>query len=197
MSVQQAQELPNIGFMTYPQDTVNKLFFKMPLLVFRMGLGWMLPPSFVVLTTYGRKSGLPRSTMVEHFDIDGTLYIASGWGTKAHWYRNLQANPSVTVQNMYGKIIHCHGKRITDGAELLDVFHKQNSPIWNDFLKAWHIDNDPDDFIAKKDKLHILRVDHIGSLEAPPPLATDLGWMIPVMTIIGVLSFILGWFFKK
>ena len=50
------------------------------------------------LTTTGRRSGLPRSTLVSYLPLDGDYIVFSGWGTQGHWYRNLLADPRVTVQ---------------------------------------------------------------------------------------------------
>jgi len=55
----------------------------------------------VLLTTTGRRSGEPRtSPMMFHRDGDRVLVIASNVGAAAHpeWYRNLVADPHVTVE---------------------------------------------------------------------------------------------------
>ena len=55
----------------------------------------------VLLTTKGRRSGEPRTTpMMFHRDGDRVLVIASNVGAAAHpdWYRNLAADPHVTVE---------------------------------------------------------------------------------------------------
>lgn len=73
----------------------------MPIWLYRLRLGWFLGNRFVMLTHIGRKSGLPRRTVVEvvRFDPDAdTVIIASGWGEKADWFLNLQKNPQVDVQ---------------------------------------------------------------------------------------------------
>lgn len=55
----------------------------------------------LLLTTRGRKTGTPRTTPVLYLD-DGrdVVIVASkgGWPTDPLWYRNLQAEPAVTVQ---------------------------------------------------------------------------------------------------
>ena len=48
------------------------------------------------LTVRGRKSGLARRVVLEVIGDDpfsGALVIASAWGRRAHWFRNLQACP--------------------------------------------------------------------------------------------------------
>jgi deazaflavin-dependent oxidoreductase (nitroreductase family) len=55
----------------------------------------------VLLTTKGRRSGEPRTTpMMFHRDGDRVLVIASNVGAATHpdWYRNLAAEPHVTVE---------------------------------------------------------------------------------------------------
>lgn len=52
----------------------------------------------LLLTTIGRKSGLPRTTPLQYEEIDGNYYLGSARGVNADWYRNIQACPQVTVQ---------------------------------------------------------------------------------------------------
>lgn len=55
----------------------------------------------LLLTTTGRRSGEPRtSPMMFHLDGDVPVVIASNMGAARHpeWYRNLQADPEVTVE---------------------------------------------------------------------------------------------------
>lgn len=79
---------------------IFKWFFKIPTLYYRLGLGWMVGRYVLLLTTTGRKSGKPRRTPLEYvYDKEHDRYrIAAGWGGKTDWYRNLRANPRVTVQ---------------------------------------------------------------------------------------------------
>ncbi len=52
----------------------------------------------LLLTTLGRKSGLPRTTPLQYEEVNGNYYIASARGAEADWYKNILANPSVHVQ---------------------------------------------------------------------------------------------------
>lgn len=48
----------------------------------------------------GRRSGAKRRTTLEVVDHDpasGAYVIASAWGSKSDWFRNIQHNPNVTV----------------------------------------------------------------------------------------------------
>jgi len=51
----------------------------------------------LVLTTIGRKSGLPRQTPLQYEQVGEDFYIASARGPQADWFRNLQSDPRVQV----------------------------------------------------------------------------------------------------
>lgn len=76
---------------------------KFMLLMWRLGLGWMLNiwpeifGRFLVLTNTGWKSGMRRRTPLNYAIVDGEVYLTAGFGKVAHWYRNIQANPEVEV----------------------------------------------------------------------------------------------------
>lgn len=77
-----------------------KWLFKVPILQYKLGLGWLTGKYVLLLTTTGRKSGKPRYTPLEYiYDEENDRYrIAAGWGGKTDWYRNLLKNPNVHVQ---------------------------------------------------------------------------------------------------
>jgi deazaflavin-dependent oxidoreductase (nitroreductase family) len=52
----------------------------------------------LLLTTTGRKSGLPRLTPLQYEEMDGVYYLGSARGPQADWFRNIQANPHVQVE---------------------------------------------------------------------------------------------------
>lgn len=52
----------------------------------------------MILTTIGRKSGLPRQTPLQYEEVDGDYYIASARGSDADWFKNIVAKPNVHVQ---------------------------------------------------------------------------------------------------
>ena len=68
---------------------------------FRAAGGRLGDRALLLLTTIGRRSGLPRTTPMMYVrDGDRVLVIASNAGAVRHpdWYRNLVANPTVTVE---------------------------------------------------------------------------------------------------
>jgi deazaflavin-dependent oxidoreductase (nitroreductase family) len=74
---------------------------RFPVLLYRAHLGWILGERFVHLTVRGRITGLPRDVVLEVLGPDpatGGLFIASAWGRRAQWFRNLEANPRAQVE---------------------------------------------------------------------------------------------------
>jgi deazaflavin-dependent oxidoreductase (nitroreductase family) len=79
---------------------IFKWIFKIPILQYKLGMGWMIGKYILLLTTTGRKSGKPRYTPLEYlYDKENDRYrIAAGWGGHTDWYRNILKNPNVKVQ---------------------------------------------------------------------------------------------------
>lgn len=74
---------------------------RFPIWLYRARLGWLLGKRFLMLTHIGRKSGLPRKTVLEvvsHDTMTNTYYIAAGFGERADWLLNLTKTPQVSVQ---------------------------------------------------------------------------------------------------
>lgn len=79
----------------------NRLLMRSPLLLYKLGLGWVMGERFLRLRHRGRKSARVHDTVLEVVGKDeqtGTYYIASGWGEGSHWFRNIQKTPGVGVQ---------------------------------------------------------------------------------------------------
>jgi len=52
----------------------------------------------LLLTTTGRKSGLPRTTPLPYEEVDGATCVVAARGRKADWFRNVIAHPQVEVR---------------------------------------------------------------------------------------------------
>ncbi len=50
-----------------------------------------------LLTTTGRRSGLPRHTPLGYLIADGAAWVMAGYGPSTLWYRNLLDDPRVTL----------------------------------------------------------------------------------------------------
>lgn len=80
---------------------IERFVLRMPIYLYRIGLGFLLGDRFLMLTHTGRKSGLSRRVVLEvaqHDFVNDRYYIASGWGEKSNWYQNILNNPNVKFQ---------------------------------------------------------------------------------------------------
>ena len=75
----------------------------------------------LVLTTTGRRSGLPRQTPLQFELIDGLYYVGSARGAQADWFRNLQADPQVEVQ-VAGRHFRAQAEAVSDAERIADFF---------------------------------------------------------------------------
>ncbi|HEV8193532.1 MAG TPA: nitroreductase family deazaflavin-dependent oxidoreductase [Ktedonobacterales bacterium] len=81
------------------------------------------PQRTLLLTTTGRKSGLPRTQAITYFRADDDLVlVASNWGSDRPpaWYLNLLAHPQVHVQL----------KREAFEAEARMTTHEERARVW-------------------------------------------------------------------
>lgn len=84
-----------------PPSGVRRFLFRLPIYLYRMGLGWVLGDRLLLLHHVGRISGKARSVVLEvaeHDDADDSFFIASGWGPTAAWYRNVLETPEVEIK---------------------------------------------------------------------------------------------------
>ena len=84
-----------------PPAGVTRLLFRLPLYLYRSGLGWLFGHRLMVVNHIGRITGKRRQAVLEvvdHDANDGSYVVASGWGPDAAWYRNVRHTPEVTIQ---------------------------------------------------------------------------------------------------
>ena len=85
---------------TAPPGALLRLLFRLPLLLYRARLGWLLGSRFLMLTHTGRRSGLPRKAVLEvvHRDASaGSYYVVAAYARHADWFRNIMQDPHVCV----------------------------------------------------------------------------------------------------
>jgi deazaflavin-dependent oxidoreductase (nitroreductase family) len=83
-----------------PSKGLLRFGLRFPIWLYRLHLGWVLGNRFLMLTHTGRISGQPHQTVLEvvfHDSQSNTYVIASGWGEKSSWYKNITKNNQVMV----------------------------------------------------------------------------------------------------
>ena len=82
-------------------------------------LASLLGRMFLLLTTRGRRSGLPRTTPLQYEIIQGAYYLGAARGVRADWVRNILANPSVACR--VGRRTFCATARVvTESGPIAD-----------------------------------------------------------------------------
>lgn len=170
----------------YPKSHWGKMMFKLPILSWRLGLGPITGKLFLLLTTTGRKTGVPRRTMMEYVKVGGRKYAPCAFGERANWYQNLIADPYVTIQTSDGTE-RMRAVRVTDAAELLSVIDAEmrfDPPMVRWYLNSMDINpDDPDDILAHKDQIYFIRFDPVEKI-TPPGLEVDLAWVWPLALLL-------------
>lgn len=163
----------------YPKGLL-KWLFKLPILLYRLGLGSLVGRLFMVMTTIGRKSGLLRRTAIEFHEFKGRKYIFSGWGTKTDWYRNIEANPYITIQTWRGAE-SVKARRITSETELSEAFEfAMSNPTMRIVIKSVGFDLSLNQFLAQKDRFTFVTFDPTEE-PTPEPLKADLTWVWAIL----------------
>ena len=123
-------------------SSVNK-YLVVPL--YRVGLLPLLGFGrlFLLLYTLGRRSGKQRITPLEYRRKDDDIYIVSGRGRKADWFRNLKAGPDnisvrVGFTNFIPKITIINDNE----KERFITWYVSNHPRAANLLFGWDPDND-------------------------------------------------------
>jgi deazaflavin-dependent oxidoreductase (nitroreductase family) len=78
-------------------------------------------PGWVLLTTRGRKTGLPREVLLPCERSAESLLIISTYGWRSHWIRNIQHDPTVQVT--------CSGWVVSGRAEIVEDLDRKRSIV--------------------------------------------------------------------
>ena len=116
-----------------------------PRLLYALGLGPIYGRIVLLLTTTGRKSGLPRVTPLQYEEVDGTIYVGAARGQKADWFRNIIANPNVEVR-LKSRRFRGVGEPITDPdriADFLELRLRRRPKMMGAMLRAAGLPSEP------------------------------------------------------
>lgn len=190
-----AQDAAAASWMSrvYPDNRWKRMLWRTPLVLWRMGFGPLLGRYLMVVTATGRKSGLPRRAMVEYHEFDGKKVVPCAFGERAQWYRNITADPRVTIQTADG-VEHVRARRISDPEELIasyEVMHRRNPVMLDAYLRMLGVRSNPEDVIAQRECIYWLTFEPTGE-PTPPPLRADLRWVLPALAAGLILAWQLG-----
>lgn len=77
----------------------NRRLVRAPIRLYRARVGFLFGPRMLMLEHTGRKTGARRYVVLEVVDHPEPreFVVVSGFGTRAQWFRNVQADPRVRV----------------------------------------------------------------------------------------------------
>ncbi len=78
-----------------------RVAFRVPILLYRLGLGRALDHRLLLIVHRGRRSRLLRETVVEVVRYDPATracVVMAGWRGTTDWYRNIQAEPALEIR---------------------------------------------------------------------------------------------------
>lgn len=173
----------------YPDKQWEKVLYKFPIIAWRLGLGPILGRYIMIITHIGRKTGIPRRTAVEFHIMNGIKYIPCAFGVKSQWYRNIMANPRVTIQTSEGTE-QMTAVRISQDEELISVIEMildRNPSLMNWYLDSIGIKPTRSEILTHKEDLVFLRFDPTSD-PTPRGLEVDLAWIWPTMILWSLIS---------
>lgn len=107
-----------------------RALLRMPIGLYRAGLGGLLGGRFLLLHHTGRKSGKPRKTVLEVVDYDrdtDTHYVAVGFGPGSDWFKNLLHSPGARIEVGSRKLdVIAHPLSAQEGAELMCRYAREH-----------------------------------------------------------------------
>ena len=113
-----------------PPTGLGRILFRLPIWLYRLGLGGLLGKRMVLVNHVGRKSGKLRQAVLEVVDFDKQsqrVVVTVGFGPKTAWYLNLLKKPETTIQLGWKKMeVTANQLSPQESGELLLAFAKKN-----------------------------------------------------------------------
>jgi deazaflavin-dependent oxidoreductase (nitroreductase family) len=103
------------------------------------GKGWIVGWLILLLRHTGRKSGRQYATPLQYEKIGDTYCIGAARGSRADWFRNVQANPQVVV-SVGRQTFHALAEAVTDPERVADflAFRLKHRPLMIGLMMKMH-----------------------------------------------------------
>lgn len=125
---------------------------KLPLFLYRTGLGRLLGDRFMLLTHVGRRSGKVRQTVlaVLHFDPQTKeIRAVSAWSA-SDWYKNIVALPALEVETGSTRYVPEHHSLSEEEIATLFEEYRDKHPIFSRIIcriPGWKWDSTHEEFL--------------------------------------------------
>ncbi len=125
---------------------------KLPLLLYRTGLGWLFGHRFMLLTHVGRRSGKVRRTVLAVLRFDpktGEIMAISAWSA-SEWYKNIRTSPALQVDTGFTRYAPVHCSLSSEEIARLFEDYRRRHPIFSRIvcrIPGWKWDSSHEEFL--------------------------------------------------
>lgn len=113
----------------------TRWFARAPLLLYRAHLGFLVGSRLIMVEHVGRRTGARRSVVLEVVDhpAPDTYLVASGFGTRSQWFRNVQADPEVRIWAGRAAAVPASARTVgpADAAEAVGHYRQRHARTWS------------------------------------------------------------------
>ena len=126
--------------------------FKVPLILYRLRLGWLFGRRFMLLTHVGRHSGKVRRTILAVLRFDeqtNEIYAVSAW-KGSDWYYNIQAAPALHVETGFVRYAPAHRTLSPEAITATFIEYRKRHPIFSRIIcriPGWKWDSSYEEFL--------------------------------------------------
>ena len=152
-----------------PPVGISRFFYRLPIGLYRLGLGSLLGTRAVLLSHTGRNSGKERQVVLEVIRYDkksGACVVAVGFGRDSDWFLNITKEPRInfTVGNTNRTGTAIRLDEIKAGRELVR-YEKEHPKAWKELTRfmGYQLDGSKDDThaLGKMMPMFILNPDKV------------------------------------
>jgi hypothetical protein len=126
--------------------------------------------------------------MLSYVSIGERVFVCSGWGNKTDWYKNIAANPQVTLQ-LGAKTLVRRARRVVGLAEfehiVEEMFETGGDSHFESWLESYGIRPEPEDMLEKRERLYLIAFDAAEG-ESPPAMPADLKWVWGAALVVAI-----------
>ncbi len=126
--------------------------FRLPLILYGLGLSRLMGTRFMRLTHVGRRTGRIRRTILAVLSFDAAtkeIKTISAWGA-SDWYRNIQERPAVEVECGAIRYRPEHYELAPEEVASLFVSYRQKHPIFSNIvcrIPGWNANSSYEEFL--------------------------------------------------
>lgn len=180
----------------YPDHPILKSLYRLPILLYRLGLGPLIGKYILVVSTYGRKTGKVRRTPVEYFQYQGRFFVMSGFEDRPDWFQNLRKNPQAGL-NIANRQLCARARKPETEEEWEGVLTFLKSSPVAQFSEPDLAEQLEDATLLNAIKNWPVLTFDLTDEPCPPPLEADLTWAWPLILLASAGFLLVGWLHNR